>query len=234
MLCRLLVADGWHVVGTTRKAESAKTLEALGVEPAILDVFDRDALRQAVLAAQPAAVIHQLTDLPQQLRPEDLPEVLARNARLREIGTRHLIDACLAAAVRHVIAQSIAFAYAPGLQPYAEDAPLNVNATDAVAARTARAVDMLERLVLNGPFRGMVLRYGRFYGPGTWALSPPAGVAVHVEAAAEAARLALGRGDAGIYNIAEPGGTVSIAKAVGQLGWSPAFREHRTTADGAR
>ncbi len=234
MLCRLLVADGWHVVGTTRKAESAKMLEALGVQPAVLDVFDADALRQAVLAAQPAVVIHQLTDLPQQLRPEDLPDALGRNARLREVGTNHLIDACVAAGVGHVIAQSIAFAYAPGPQPYTEDAPLNVNAADPVAARTAGAVRTLERLVLSGPFRGVVLRYGRFYGPGTWASSPPAGVAVHVEAAADAARLALGRGDAGVYTIAEPGGTVSIAKAVGQLGWSPAFRESRTTADGSR
>jgi nucleoside-diphosphate-sugar epimerase len=224
VLCRLLVADGWHVVGITRKAESATMLEALGVEPAIVDVFDADALRQAVLAAQPAAVIHQLTDLPQQLRPEDLPDALARNARLREVGTKHLIDACLAAGVGHVIAQSIAFAYAPGPQPYTEDAPLNVNAADSVAARTAGAVQTLERLVLSGPFRGVVLRYGRFYGPGTWASSPPPGVAVHVEAAADAARRVLVRGDAGIYNIAEPGGTVSIVKAVGQLGWSPAFR----------
>lgn len=227
------MADGWHVVGTTRKAESAKRLEALRVEPAIVDVFDADALRQAMLAAQPAAVIHQLTDLPQQLRPEDLPDALARNARLREVGTKHLMDACLAAGVRDVIAQSIAFAYAPGPQPYTEDASLNVNAADPVAARTAGAVQTLERLVLSGPFRGVVLRYGRFYGPGTWASSPPPGVAVHVEAAADAARRALLRGDAGIYNIAEPGGTVSIAKAVGQLGWSSAFRA-RASADGAR
>jgi hypothetical protein len=88
-------------------------------------------------------------------------------------------------------------------------------------------VQTLERLVLAGPFRGVVLRYGRFYGPGTWASSPPADAAVHVEAAAEAARLALLRGEAGIYNVAEPGGAVVIAKAVGQLGWNPAFRDAR-------
>ena len=226
MLCRLLVADGWNVVGTTRKAERAEALKAVGVEPAVLDVFDADALRQAMLAAQPTAVIHQLTDLPQQLTADDLEPALIRNARLREIGSKNLVDACVAARVGHVIAQSIAFAYAPGPQPFTEDAPLNVNASDPVAARTARAVETLEDLVLSGPFRGVVLRYGRFYGPGTWASSPPAGVAVHVEAAADAARLALRRGDAGIYNVAEPDGAVSVAKAVGQLGWSATFREH--------
>jgi nucleoside-diphosphate-sugar epimerase len=226
VLCRLLVSDGWHVVGTTRKAEAADDLKVLGVEPAVVDVFDAEALRTAVLGARPTAVIHQLTELPKQLNSEDLKNALARNALLREVGTKNLVDACVAAGVRHVIAQSIAFAYAPGPQPFNEDAPLHVNASDPVAARTARAVQALERLVLTGPFRGVVLRYGRFYGPGTWASVPPADVSVHVDAAADAARLALLRGDAGIYNVAEPDGTVSIARAVGQLGWSPAFREH--------
>lgn len=225
ILCRLLIADGWHVVGTTRKADAAADLKSAGVEPAVVDVFDADRLREVVLAARPAAVIHQLTDLPKSLQGEDLQQVLARNARLREVGTKHLVDACAAADVRQVIAQSIAFAYAPGPQPFTEESPLNVNAPDPVAARTARALETLERLVLQGPFRGVVLRYGRFYGPGTWASSPPPGVAVHVEAAAEAARLALRRGDAGVYNVAEPGEMVSTAKAIRELGWNPAFRE---------
>jgi nucleoside-diphosphate-sugar epimerase len=226
VLCRLLVTDGWHVVGTTRKAEAADKLEAWGVHPVVVDVFDAEALRAAVLAARPAAVIHQLTDLPKQLHAEDLKKALTRNALLREVGTKNLVDACVAAGVSHVIAQSIAFAYAPGPLPFTEEAPLHLDASDPIAARTAHAVQALERLVLTGPFRGVVLRYGRFYGPGTWASVPPAGAAVHVDAAADAARLALVRGDAGIYNVAEPDGTVSIARAVGQLGWSPTFREH--------
>lgn len=226
VLCRLLVADGWHVVGTTRKAEAADDLRALGAVPAVVDVFDAGALRAAVLAARPKAVIHQLTDLPKQPHAEDLQKALARNALLREVGTKNLVDACVAGGVGHVIAQSIAFAYAPGPRPHAEEAPLNLDAPDAVAARTARAVQVLETLVLGGPFRGVVLRYGRLYGPGTWSSTPRGGAAVHVEAAAHAARLALLSGGAGVYNVAEPGGEVSIAKAVAQLGWNPAFREH--------
>ena len=226
VLCRLLVTDGWQVIGTTRTAEAADRLKVVGVEPAIVDVFDAEALRAAVLDARPAAVIHQLTDLPKHFHSEDLKKALAGNALLREVGTKNLVDACVAAGVSHVIAQSIAFAYAPGPQPFTEEAPLHLNASDPIAARAAHAAQVLERLVLTGPFRGVVLRYGRFYGPGTWASVPPAGAAVHVEAAADAARLALVRGDAGIYNVAEPDGTVSIARAVGQLGWSPTFREH--------
>ena len=155
ILCRLLVSDGWHVVGTTRKAKATDNLKALGVEPAVVDVFDADALRKAVLTAQPTAVIHQLTDLPKQLQSEDLKKALARNALLREVGTKNLVDACVVAGVRDVIAQSIAFAYAPGPQPFTEEAPLNANASDPVAARTARAVQTLESLVLSGPFRAL-------------------------------------------------------------------------------
>jgi nucleoside-diphosphate-sugar epimerase len=228
VLCRLLLDDGWYVAGTTRNPEAAGNLRALGVDPVVVDVFDADALRKAVLRARPTAVIHQLTDLPKRWDAEDLKEALPRNALLREVGTKNLVDACVAAGVGHVIAQSIAFAYAPGPQPFTEDAPLNLHAADPVAARGARAVHVLESLVLAGPFRGVVLRYGRLYGPGTWTSEPPAGGPVHVDAAADAARLALLRGDAGVYNVAEPDGTVSVAKALGQLGWSPAFR-----ADGA-
>ena len=227
MLCRLLVADGWHVVGTTRKTETAGDLETLGVEPAIVDVFDASALRNVMLRAQPAAVIHQLTDLPSHLESADLPASLERTARLREIGTRHLVDACIAANVGHLVAQSIAFAYAMGRQPFTEDAPLDVNASDPIAARTARAIQVLERLVLAGPFRSVVLRYGRLYGPGTWRSEPSARTPVHVDAAADAARRALLQGNAGVYNVAEPDGTVSVAKAVDQLGWDPSFRAKR-------
>ncbi len=49
-LSRLLVADGWHVTGTTRSAERAETLRALGVEPVIVDVYDAAGLRDAVVA----------------------------------------------------------------------------------------------------------------------------------------------------------------------------------------
>ena len=48
VLCRLLVTDGWQVIGTTRTAEAADSLKVVGVEPAIVDVFDAEALRAAV------------------------------------------------------------------------------------------------------------------------------------------------------------------------------------------
>ena len=69
----------------------------------------------------------------------------------------------------------------------------------------------------------VVLRYGLLYGPGTWSEGPSRKPPVHVDAAAQAALLALTRGN-GIYNIADDDGTVAIDKARSELGFDPAFR----------
>jgi nucleoside-diphosphate-sugar epimerase len=221
-LCRLLVQDGWRVTGTTRSQQKAAHLRAIGVEPVIVDVFDEGALRESVLKARPEIVVHQLTDLPAGLDPAKMAEARLRNARLREIGTRNLVAAATAAGAKRLIAQSIAFAYAPGPQPYREDAPLNVD--DPNVGLSARAIASLEQQILEGPFAGIVLRYGKLYGPGTGFVEPPAGGPVHVDAAADAARRAITRGEPGIYNIAEEDGTVSSAKAATELGWQASFR----------
>src|SRR5215510_7192348 len=76
-LCPLLIADGWHVTGTTRSPEKAEAMRAMGVEPAI--------------------IVHQLTDLPAALYPARMDEASARNARIREVGTRNLVAAARAA-----------------------------------------------------------------------------------------------------------------------------------------
>jgi len=121
-----------------------------------------------------------------------------------------------------MVAQSLAFVYAPGPLPHREDAPLNLN--DPSFTDTVRAVASLEQQVLAAPFTGIVLRYGKFYGPGTGFDLPPTGTPLHVDDAADAARHALTRGQAGVYNIAEDDGTVSIQKASDELGWVPGFR----------
>jgi nucleoside-diphosphate-sugar epimerase len=221
-LCLLLVADRWRVVGTTRSRDKVPALAAMGVEPAVVDVFDERALHEAVAAAQPAIVIHQLTDLPPGLDPARMPEALERNARVRDVGTRNLLAAAVAAGARRVVAQSIAFAYAPGPTPHREDAPLDVDAPDR-AGLTARGVASLERQVLSGPLEGVVLRYGRLYGPGTGFDDPARAGPVHVDAAADAARRAVRLGS-GVYNIAEEDGSILSRKAVDELGWDPAFR----------
>jgi nucleoside-diphosphate-sugar epimerase len=214
-MCHLLVQDGWQVTGTTRSSDKAAALRALGVTPAIVDVFDEAALRQVAIEAQPTIVIHQLTDLPPGLDPARMAEARIRNARIREVGTRNLVTAAIAAGAKRMIAQSIAFVYAPGPMPYHEEWPLSADAP---------SVASLEQQVLQAPLVGIILRYGKFYGPGTGFDDPPTGGPVHVEAAADAARRAVTRGGAGIYNIAEDDGTVAIHRATTELGWSPDFR----------
>lgn len=234
-LCRLLVDEGWSVTGTTRSLAKAPMLRALGVEPVIVDVFDEAALREIVRQAEPDIVVHQLTDLPPALDPTKLAAALVRNARLRDVGTRNLLAAAVAAGVKRMVAQSLAFVYAPGPLPHREEAPLHLD--DPGFGETARAVASLEQQVLAAPFPGIVLRYGKLYGPGTGFDQPPSGGPLHVDDAADAARRALTRGEAGVYNIAEADGTVAIDKAADALGWVPGFRldePQRQSADDSR
>jgi nucleoside-diphosphate-sugar epimerase len=222
-LAPLLVADGWRVIGTTRSAEKVPFLQAMGVEPVIVDVFETDALRDAVARAQPSVVVHQLTDLPPSLDPAKMAEARARNARLRDEGTRSLVSAAVNAGVKRLIAQSIAFAYASGPLPHLEGDPLDIG-VEGGAGVSARGVASLERQVLEAPIEGIVLRYGRLYGPGTGSEEAAGQVPVHVDAAARAAQLAITRGAPGIYNIAEDDGAVLSEKAKQRLGWNAGWR----------
>jgi nucleoside-diphosphate-sugar epimerase len=223
-LIPLLVRAGHRVTGTTRDALKADVLRGLGAEPAVVDVYDMVALKDAMQRARPQVVIHQLTDLTLFDDPARRAEALERNAKLRIEGTANLVAAALFAGVSRMIAQSISFVYAPGKRPYAEDAPLN-HSTDPRFGRTVEAVAALEREVTQTPgIDGIVLRYGWFYGPGTGAEQPRTRGSVHVDAAAHAALLAVERGGPGIYNIAEDDGDVLIGKARAELSFDPAFR----------
>ena len=218
-LAPMLIAEGWRVVGTTRSTARAEQLGSLGVDPVIVDVLDAAALNAAVAEAAPEIVIHQVTDLPPALDPRLLADAIPRNARLRDIGTRNLVNAATQAGVKRFIAQSVAFAYAGDKPPFREEDPLDTEA-EGTRGVSARGVASLEQQVLSGPFTGIVLRYGRLYGPGTGYGAPFSATPLHIDAAAKAACLALVKGKHGIYNIAEYDGTVVTEKAKEDLGWS--------------
>jgi nucleoside-diphosphate-sugar epimerase len=219
-----LLRDAKHeLVGTTRTDTKIPMLRALGVAPVVIDVLDTDALARAVAMARPDVVMHQLTDLTSAPGTPGYPAAQAANRRLRIEGTRNLVRAARLAGVGRVVAQSIAFAYAPGEGARTEDDPLDVTA-DGVRQLTVQGIVALEREVLETPdIDGVVLRYGYLYGPGTWYDSPPKPPSIHVDAAAHAARLAIGKG-ASVYNIAEDDGAVSIEKAKRELGFDPGLR----------
>jgi nucleoside-diphosphate-sugar epimerase len=223
-LIPMLRRDGHEVVATTRSAAKVEALRALGATAVVVDVFDKGALEQAVRAAKPDVIIHQLTDLPEVQDPAQADSVAESNARIRHEGTRNLIAAAQAAGVKRVVAQSIAWAYAPGDGACSESDPLDM-AAEGVRAVSVGGVAALEDAVLHTPgVEGVVLRYGRFYGPGTWTATPSGNAPLHVDVAAQVARLAVSRGEPGIYNVAEDDGTVRIDKARRAFGFDPNFR----------
>jgi len=223
-LAPLLVAAGHEVIGTTRSPGKVDALRKAGVEPLVIDVFDAAALSRAVNAASPEIVVQQLTDLPPGLDPSRMAAATYRNARVRKEGTRNLVAAALEAGVRRFIAQSIAWVYAPGVEPHTEDDPLDVHAEGGRAV-SVDGVATLERLTLSSPpMVGAVLRYGHLYGPGTGVSSVPESPSLHVDAAASAALLLVEKERSGIYNIAEPCGYLSTAKARRDLGFEAQAR----------
>lgn len=223
-LMPLLIDAGYHVVGMSRSLTHAGELKALGADYVAADVFDADAVARAIAAARPDIVIHQLTDLRSLLDPSLISEARIRNARIREQGTYNLVKAALVAGVGRLIAQSIAWAYAPGTPPYAEEDPLDLEA-EGDRAVTVKGIVALERLVLDAsPLEGVVLRYGNFYGPDTGRVEPEGPSPLHVDAAAHAVLCALEHWRPGIFNIAEPHGEAATRKAFEMLKWRSEFR----------
>jgi NAD(P)-dependent dehydrogenase (short-subunit alcohol dehydrogenase family) len=160
-LVPLLVSAGHTVGAMTRSAGNADRLAAMGARPIVCDVFDRDALATAVRTFSPDMVLHELTDLPDDV--DKVPDAVLLNARIRVEGTRNLLDAVQSWERTKILAQSIAWPSAPG------------PGADSVAS--------LEKDVL--AVNGVVLRYGRFYGPGTYYEGePPAAPRVHIDTAA--------------------------------------------------
>jgi nucleoside-diphosphate-sugar epimerase len=217
-----LLQAGHEVTAMTRSVLRAAQLEAMGADPVVCNVFDAGGVRAAMADASPEAIVHQLTALPARVDRGD-PNLFDENNRLRTEGTRILVDAALATGASRIVAQSIAFAYAPvGDRVKEEDAALFTDAPPPLGG-TVAAMAELERLVTGtAGIAGLVLRYGVLYGPGTYydrhgsmaadviaARVPLVEGAtgmyswVHVEDAASAAVAALERGAPGIYNVVD-------------------------------
>lgn len=142
-LIPMLSAAGHDIAGMTRTPGKANRLLTLGAWPVVCDVFDLQALCDAVGSYRPDVVLHQLTDLPDD--QSQIAERAGANARMRREGTRNLLVAAKRALTPHFVAQSVAWQL-PG---------------DAGAA-----VEEHEQAVLDAG--GVIIRYGQFYGPGTY------------------------------------------------------------------
>ena len=160
----VLVAAGHTVAAMTRSAARVAELERLGAQPVVCDAYDADALRAAVTAFAPDLVMSQLTDLPDD--PARIAGGAAANDRMRSEGTRNVVAA---AAGRRLAVQSIAW-----------EVPEDRRAT--IAAHEGAVLDA----------GGVVLRYGRLYGPGTYFPdAPPGPPRVQVDEAARRTVAAL-------------------------------------------
>jgi nucleoside-diphosphate-sugar epimerase len=210
-----LVERGHAVVAVSRSAEKGEQLRSWGAEPISVDLLDPRAVRVAVAAAQPDAIVHEATALSgADFRRFDRSFALTN--RLRTEGTDALVAGAREVGVGPVVAQSYAgWPYArEGGAVKTEEDPLDPRPA-ASMRETHAAIRHLEEQVLAAG--GIVLRYGGFYGSpddaqiepvrrrrfpivgnggGVWSF-------VHLDDAAEATVLALERGRPGVYNIAD-------------------------------
>lgn len=218
---RQLVAAGHEVVGMTRREERAAEIRAAGGEAVVCDVFDAEALREAVVAARPEVVIHALTALPPKFDPKT--DYLAATNRVRSEGTRNLVAAARAAGARRVVAESVAFFYEPeGDWVKDEEASLFRDPPGRFAAGCEALVSLESQVLEAGEPEGVVLRFGWFYGPGTYydrggsvaeevakRRYPVIGSGegrfsfIHIEDAAAAYVDALDHGSPGVYNVVD-------------------------------
>jgi nucleoside-diphosphate-sugar epimerase len=222
-LLPLLVGAGHEVVGTTRSEARAEVIRAARADPVIVDARDTEALRRAVGEARPEVVVNELTSLPDALDFRDREALAATNELRREVGPALARIAAEAGAGR-LIAQSVAFFYAPqGDAVKGEEAPLMELPPQSPMSGAPPALRELERSTLETPgLDGLVLRYGYLYGPGTY-YAPDGSTAdqvrrrrfpivgsgsgvfsfVHVDDAASATLAAIERGPAGVYNVTD-------------------------------
>jgi nucleoside-diphosphate-sugar epimerase len=211
-----LIERGHEVIGTSRTPEKAERLRAAGAEPVVLDVLDRDAVREAVLQARPDGIIHEATALAGLSDMKHFDRTFALTNRLRTEGTDALLAAAWEAGVRLFVAQSYAgWPYAREGGPVkTEEDPLDPTPVPAMR-ETLAAIRRLEEATVD--FGGAALRHGGLYGApddvqldlvrkrrfpivgdggGIWSF-------VHLEDAATVTILALEQGAQGVYNVVD-------------------------------
>jgi len=214
-----LVAAGHRVSATTRTAEKAPLLRALGAEPVVVDGLDGAAVGEAVARAQPDAIVHQMTALAGKPDIKHFDRWFATTNALRTTGTEHLLAAAAAAGVERFVAQS--YTGWPNIREggpvKTEDDPLDSD-PPAQQTQSLAAIRFLERAVAQAPLQGVALRYGSFYGPGgsesmielvrkrRFPIVGDGGAIwswIHLDDAASATVAALERGARGVYNVVD-------------------------------
>lgn len=231
-----LLRSGHDVTALGRSPERLRAVARAGAGAVECDVLDAAAVERVVAEVRPDVVVNVLTRLPESIDPRRLADVYARNDEVRRAGGDNLLRAARAAGVGRVVVESTAFWYAPGApEPRTEDAPFFVDAPEPIGT-AVRTMQAAERAALDSGLEAVVLRYGMFYGPGTWYSAdgrvarqvrkrafPVVGSGdgvysfVHVDDAARATALAVA-GPAGVFNVVDD-------EPARQAEWLPAFAD---------
>jgi nucleoside-diphosphate-sugar epimerase len=167
-LVRCLKENRQIVFALARSPQSSRAVAELGAEPVTADALDAAAVKAAIARVRPDAVINELTSLPRHYTAAEMKAAVERDYQVRVEGNTNLLAALRDAGVRRYLLQSSAFWYMPGAGLADESERFAFDASPAVAAGT-RVYAELEAAASETPGIEFVsLRYGFFYGPGTW------------------------------------------------------------------
>jgi nucleoside-diphosphate-sugar epimerase len=167
-LVRRLRANRHEVFALARSPDSAPALKEIGAEPVFADARDAAAVKAAVGRIRPDAVINELTSLPRHYIPAEMRAAAKRDRKVRVEGNMNLLAALRGSGVRRYLLQSSGFWYAPGAGLAPESVPFISSASPGVEASARTYLELEARASATPGIEFVALRYGFFYGPGTW------------------------------------------------------------------
>ena len=221
-LVSALVAARHEVVGMTSSERGLRVLQEHGADGVVVNAFDSGALNAAIGRVRPDAVIEELTSLPRDYTPEAMRAAAERDRKLRLEGGQNVYDAARTAGAKRYLVQSTGFFYGPGAGLASEADLLAVNAPSGISGNVQTYLQIEKRVLGSREMEGVALRYGFFYGPGTYHDPETGSVTrqvreqkypvigsgaavysfIHVEDAAAATVAAL-ESEPGVYNIVD-------------------------------
>src|SRR5262245_34606094 len=167
-LVRRLRANQHEVIALTQSRDSATVLKDIGAEPVIADPLDAAAVKAAVGQIRPDAMINELTSLPRHYTPAEMKAAAERDRKVRVEGNMNLLAGLRDAGVRRYLLQSSGFWYAPGAGLADESVPFISSASTGIEAGARTYMALEARASATPGIEFVALRYGFFYGPGTW------------------------------------------------------------------
>jgi len=167
-LVRRLRGNQHEVYALSRSPDSAAALKEIGAEAVIADAVDAAAVKAAVGRIHPDVVINELTSLPRHYTPAEMKAAAERDRKIRREGNINLLAALRDAGVRRYLLQSSGFWYAPGSGLADESVPFISSASPGVEGGACTYLELEARASATPGIEFVALRYGFFYGPGTW------------------------------------------------------------------